>query len=291
MPLLAGDGPFRVVASLAIDGIDRVASESAVVEWHWYYHGAAVPLWAILALALVGLRENRNFRAWLILIPLAVVLILWRTPMLLFGAGERTSQYVGAIVVAAAMSWALLWLIAPKLVHRSRAVTIFVMGVFLIVFGGLAIYVQGVELMPCLTIYGIAMLGAVLGMAIAARPNRRPFRPTRFAVWMFLGWLVITWMAIFGMFAFSLAGRCAELPASILIGQMIAVSVMASELSLAGYAVQFPFLILAFNHPFYRDRFDAIFHIPKDVTTTAVVSEKDVVETNEDSGGSKPCDG
>jgi hypothetical protein len=300
--MTAGDGPFRVVVSRQIDGLGIAKSQPAIVNWHWYYHLATAPLWAIVLLSVIAFRENRNAQAWLIVIPLAIVLILWRTPLLLFGIGQETIQSIGSPIFAGAMGWTLVWLFGDRLANRRfPGATVFLIILVMFVFGGLAFFALGGlkdSLFSNVVAYGISVGALVLSMAIAAHFSRNNFTPVRFGLWLLLWIALVSEVAVLCVAGLIITVNWA------FGGQFLILVFMASILALivAGiiYVANLPFLILIMKSPFYRARFDAMFHIPSNVPAGSVsealaedascpfgtTTTNDLPETTENQGGS-----
>ena len=104
----AGDGELRIVASHEIGGFGTSISQPVVVHWRWYYHVPTLPLWGLIALLLLVPKTNRRREAWLILVPLGLVLLVWRMPLALLGVADGSTEMTGFFVVTGAMAWSVV---------------------------------------------------------------------------------------------------------------------------------------------------------------------------------------
>ena len=69
-----GNSELRIVASQDIGPLGAKDGSPVTFPWRWYYSVPTLPLWALIVLLLVVPKANRHRQAWLILIPLGVVL-------------------------------------------------------------------------------------------------------------------------------------------------------------------------------------------------------------------------
>ena len=63
------------MASHEIGGFGTSISQPVVFHWRWYYHLPTLPLWGLIALLLLVPKANSPREAWLILVPLGLVLL------------------------------------------------------------------------------------------------------------------------------------------------------------------------------------------------------------------------
>jgi hypothetical protein len=256
-----GDGPLRVVASQDVDGIGACVSKPAVVEWRWQYGAGIVPLWALVALLLVVPRANRNRQAWLLLIPLALVMLLWRPPTMLFGNTEDSAQSIGALVVSGVVSWAVVWLLGDWLGSRFRIANFFMILATMIVVGTMSFYCifQGSADRPLFVyavLYGLAVYCLVSAMMLAGRYCRKRLTSMRFSLWL-LVWLGVLTEVLALLLFFAYILMTGGAPG--FTRGLSTVTTMAALLIGIVYLCNLPFLILVLNSPFYRRRLEAMF--------------------------------
>ena len=101
---------LRIVPSQDLGQLGPRDGPPVVFHWRWWYHVPSLPLWAILLLLLVVPKANRHRQAWLILIPLGLVLLVWRMPATLFSLPDGATETMGFFVVSLVMAWTMVWL-------------------------------------------------------------------------------------------------------------------------------------------------------------------------------------
>jgi hypothetical protein len=263
VPFLAGDGPLTIVASQE-SGAGTCVSKPVTVDWHWYYHAATAPLWALVLLLLVIPAANRNRQAWLILIPLALVMLLWRAPTMLLGMSEGSAQTLGCLIVSGAMAWTVVWLLGHWLGSRFRIANFFLILATMLAVGALSLYciIDGDDsVMPFVAYaiyYSFAVYCLVSAMMLAGRYCRKRFTPRRFCLWA-LVWIGVVTVALALSFFFAYVLMAKQYHG--FTRDLIVVPTMAALLAGIVYLCNLPFLILALNNPFYRRRLEAMFRV------------------------------
>ncbi len=115
---------MRIVASYEIVGGGAGISQPVCIQRRWHHRVPSLPLWTLLLLLLVVPKANRHRQAWLILVPLGLVLIVWRMAATLLGLPDEDVETLGFLVVTGAMAWSMVWLLGHWL-GRSRARRLF----------------------------------------------------------------------------------------------------------------------------------------------------------------------
>lgn len=250
-------------------------------HWRWYYHFPSLPLWALILVLLIVPKSNRDRRAWLILIPLVVVLLVWRMPPRLFAMADGTTETLGFYIVSCTMAWSVIWLLGDWLGGRHRKVTLFLgLGIMLAV-GLLSYYghygaIEQFASLGFLIPYGIFAFILLAAMVHTGYLCRHKYSRGRF-----LGWLAV-WnciaalglMLVYDIFMLVMIG---QFPWFVLAGLAFMTAFASVFIGGILYLVNLPFLILAFKSPFYGDRFKRIFHIEKDRIGFNMSSERQVV--------------
>ena len=77
VPITAA-GNLEIVPYFDLPDPNDREGESVFYTWRWHYSAPALALWVILALAIVAVKANRNWRALLVLLPLLGYCLLWR---------------------------------------------------------------------------------------------------------------------------------------------------------------------------------------------------------------------
>jgi hypothetical protein len=261
VPYSVGDDELRIVASQDLGELGRRESAPVLFHWRWYYHVPALPLWAMVLLLLVVPKANRHRQAWLIFIPLGLVLMVWRMPATLFSMPDGATETLGALLVSGTMAWSMVWLLGHWLGTGSRVfTTVLAWGVM---FGiGLLAYrcyfADNDFLVPYVVLYGFGVALLLLAMMLAAYFCRRKLSLGRFVAWLLLsnGVVIAGFLLLYGSLMMFLEPG--------LLGMVaFAIIVMPVTPFVTGvlYLPNLPFLVLAFKCPFYRQRFDKLFRI------------------------------
>jgi hypothetical protein len=260
----AGDGELRIVASQDIGQLGPKDGAPVPFHWRWYYHCPAWLLWALLLLSLIVPKANRHRQAWLILIPLGLVLLVWRLPARLFSLPDGATETLDFFVVSVSMAWTMVWLLGHWLAIRNRSITFLLILAVMLAIGLLSHYCHSESsdgLMSSLIGYCLYVVPLPLAMMLAGYSCRKKYSRPWFCGWLFV-WLVA---AIIGLMLSYLAiltiMRGFGLPMVAFVVLVVPVSLLYAGIL---YLVNLPFLILAFKSPFYGERFETIFRVGKD---------------------------
>jgi hypothetical protein len=256
---------LRIVASQTLGEQGSVESAPVFINWGSYYNVPTLPIWALIVLLLVVPKQNRRLQAWLILIPLGLIFLVWDMPARLFNIPDESTELIGFLIVTGVLGWSIVPLIGHWLEGLPRAAAFFaVLGVMLAV--GLASaclyhFEDAEDLIPLSIIYIICVLILMLSMVITSyfcgQKNSPPF---------FFGWLLF-WVGVLSiglMLSYGLL-MMILIPGLRDLGRMLIVLIpVAAVLGGIIYLVNLPFLVLAFNCPFYKERFENIFYRKKE---------------------------
>ncbi len=211
-------------------------------------------VWLILGLLLVVPKGNRHLQAWLILIPVALVVLLGPIPARLMSAPSSSEQMLGFLLGSLAKAWAVVWLLGPMLA-RMPSFLAFV-ATLTVMLATLAVCHVGEfgaddasQPLPMLMMFGLFSLAWLLAMTLSRFHCRKRYGPGRFMAWL-LFW---TWGSV---------ALVLSIPVILTIAfggpppwGVLAAAVIMSLIGAAGlYLTNLPFMILAFKSPFYRDR-------------------------------------
>jgi hypothetical protein len=229
-------------------------------HWRWYYHTTTAPLWAAIVLLLAVPRANRTRQAWLILIPLLFVLVLWRVPIMWLDFIGDPNQILGWLIVTWTMAWAMVWLMGHWLAGRYRLVTWFSIVVVMLAAGVLSFFCSGQEdaSFPSFAIfYSVVVVSTPAAMLLAGGSCRKRFSGKSFGLWLLL-WIVVVTV---GLPLAVLLGVSVimQLPLADLLGSLLAICVVMGVSAGIMYVINLPFVILGMYSTFYRSRLEAMF--------------------------------
>lgn len=216
-------------------------------------------IWLGLIFALVVPKANHNLRVLWILVPLAIVNILWWIFMKFAGMNSTDAQQFTLIFNSMAVGVTVLWLIANSFVRYGGAIRFLLSFVTVMIVAGLGILSYSTELSNETAIFLILFAFMALTMLAAITLSRRlckgKYRPVYFMLWLIFWTLLVSLVAIFGfivigsMIMSSSWPNLREIVLIFGIGGLI--------FGLCTYVLNLPFMILGFVHPFFRERFCA----------------------------------
>ena len=246
---------MRIVGSHEIANYGLLISEPVTVHWHWWYTFRTWPLWAMLLLLLVVPKANRRPQAWLILIPLALVLIVWRMPVRWFSLSDELASQIEFVVFSLGLAWSMVWLVGHWMREYSRISTFFFILIGMVAIGWVSAWCHFNDAAYCF-LYSVAsgILAFLLAasMQLASRRMRSNASLPYFSLWLML-W---TW----GMATIMISPFVVLMLFARPLGALFVFAVVPLLYGGSLYLCNLPFVILAFKSPFYRDRFDALFH-------------------------------
>ena len=264
MPFSVGNSELRIVPFQDLGQLGPRDGKAVVFPWRWYYNVPSLPLWGILLLLLLVPKANRRREAWLILIPLVLVLLVCRMLATLFSLPDGATDTIGFFVLSVAMAWTMVWLLGGWLGTRYRIATFIVVMAVMMAIGLVSYYCHYQDsgsLVPSMIGYAVIAASLPLAMLLASFCCRRKFSPLRFRLWLPL-WMLV---AVMGVAAVYLAILMAFIHPGILAVVSMIVGIGIGSLVYAGvlYLLNLPFQELAFRCPFYRARFEELFRIEK----------------------------
>lgn len=282
MPLLTPSGELGVVVSQGLGDLGPGQTAPGYVEWRWYYHLPPLAVWLLVAILLIVVKENRNWRAWLILIPaLLLNMVIWPWLLRLVPSGLYSFSSRGEPLDFAfnslAGAWTALWLMTPWLVRR-RPPAAFLLAVGFLATAGMlphaaAFGIRYVYFRPELIWYGTCALGLVLGMTLSGLCCRRNYSPRRFLLWL-VPWTLVGVSLGVTLYAISLYVHHApsatrDSPGYFFIRLLLPAAVLSLSIGGFVYLVNSPFLFLASRVPTYRDRMRHVLRLSPPTGTAA----------------------
>ena len=248
-------------------------------------------IWLVLIFAIVVPKANRDFRVLLILAPLVVVNFLWWLFMKFAGMNSTDSQQFGLIFQSMAMGVTVLWLIAIYFVRFGGAIRFLLSFLTVVIIAVLGTLSYSTELSNEMALFFALFIFMALTMLVAITLSRSlcrgNYRPVCFMLWLILWTLLSSLVAMFG---FLIVG-------SIIMSSGPGFSEAILMLILAGlifglglYMLNFPFMILGFANPFFRERFCACLCLKPMPVTPGLTDTERLNERSSNPGTSENSD-
>jgi len=247
------------VASARIDRAGPFEGQPVVFHWPWYWHLSRLGPWALLALAVAVPKRNRDRRALLIFVPLAILSLLWPVATRPVAFSSVSLDRFNLLFESLVVGLALLWLHADRL-RGYRGWVRVPLSLGLLLLAGLVAFVSAGQTLADPMIFNlpifVAILGAVLlaPLALARRMTRGRYVPLVFMAWLAVWSLLftaITAVLLAGVLQFLVSGGTMDLRLRILFWQGVA----GLALGVCLYVINLPYMLLMFRSPFFRWRF------------------------------------
>ena len=234
-----------------------------VYEWKWYYSVPSLALWAVLVLAIVLVKANRNRHALLIFVPLLITSLLWSIFKKAMSFPSAQAEMFNMIFYSLTVGIAILWLFGHWLGNRNRFVT-FLLALAIMVVVGLAGAISYGRLefsqqsVGALFLLAILVFPMLLGFVLTGWWCRKSYRRVSFMLWLAV-WTVtanLVSMLVVSSIVFSV--QRVSVPISTVL---FLVLVQGLILGAFLYVVVLPYMILALRSSFFRERFFACLHL------------------------------
>jgi hypothetical protein len=258
-------GELKIVASQELGGLGAKEGEAVVYHWKWYYNASGLIIWLVLVLALVMIKANRNRRAWLILIPLVAVSLLWT---IFKKVAPLPSSYLSTsdpLFVSLVIGISVLLLLGHKIGNRNRFVTFLLAWVLMTVVGiagvisysGLSFSQQAVG---SVIVFAMTALAMLLAFVFAGRCCRKRYSNLRFMLWLAVWDVVVCEMIFLGYLAIAMVimSMIGDMPDGLRLSSvLLQLAVTGLVVGICLYVILLPFMILAQRSGFFRERFYA----------------------------------
>ncbi|MGC8988713.1 MAG: hypothetical protein ACP5MD_01165 [Verrucomicrobiia bacterium] len=258
-------GPVQVAAIADLGGLGD--KEGPRVNYEWVPPSLLpqfVPWIAVLLLLL--LPANRRPQAWWVLVPMGVI---WLIDVLLKAATPEmfsdANDYLALALTSLAFGVAVLWLLTGYLAGLSKPVVFLVSTLIISASSILAYLIRSdlSELVPVTAVFVVALLLlsllTALALVLSALMCKRVYRPPRLLAWfgVFIlgGWLVISSPFVIVFLVVNLTQGGGPQIFEFLWGVLV--------FALLTFAVVLPFLLLSFLESHYKERFMALFGLPR----------------------------
>ncbi len=250
-------GNLRIVASGRVDGAGPFEGQPIFFHWPWYWHLPRLGLWALLGLAVAVPKRNRDRRALLIFVPLAILGILWPFVTGRVSLPSASLDQFNLLFESLVVGIALLWLGADRLRERRGWVRV-PLSLGLLVLASLVALVSAGQAFADPLVVALPILVAVLGvillvaLALARRMTRGRYVPLAF-----LGWLAVGSPLLTAASVVLLAGILKLVVSwETMTPRFLLVEAVAGlTLGLSLYVINLPYMLLMFSSPFFRRRF------------------------------------
>jgi hypothetical protein len=246
------------VASAKIGEAGPFEGTPVLYRWPWYWHLPTLGPWLLLVMAIALPKTNRHPHALLILVPMLVLGLLWRSVMKLTGMSSATDVQFSFLIEFLAVGIALLWLNADKL-GRHRRVLWFGMSFGILLLADLVAVLsywgtfQAAETSVILVFTAIIAVILLISLALARWLSHRRYKPLGFMLSL-AAWSTVCSLA--GAAAFVAVMRLvAAYPIRDLYVVLAQIVVPGLAISLCLYAVNLPYMLLMFSCSFFRRRF------------------------------------
>lgn len=249
-------GELKIVVSADLGEFGPVDGKPVTYNFNPIYHVQGFIPWLVFAMAFVVLKENRTARTALLLIPIAVLGLLYSIVkhMMRMDSGGSSVQldFMFRVLV---LGFSMIWLLAERIGNRSRLVTCLL--AILIYLGFLGVDLLGggfgkdTVAMACFA--GASILAIFFALLLAGLIAGKPFNIARFLIGLPAALYTLV-LILFLIVMRALTGN-GDYPFS----SMIVEALMASFFTALIYYVSLlPFVVLLVNSPFWRKRFDAV---------------------------------
>ena len=259
--------------------------EAVSFNWKWYYSASGLAIWLALILAFVVPGANRDVRTLLILMPLIIVYLLWWLFMKFAGMNPTDVQEFGIIFNSMAVSLTFLWLIAKWFARFGGAIRFLLSFVTVVIVAGLGTLSYSTEFSKEIAIFLALFIFMALTMLVAITLAGRfcggKYRPVCFMLWLALWMLIASLIATFG---FIIVGSIIMSSSPDFSVAILFFILVGSIFGLCFYVLNFPFLILGFVCPFFRERFIACLRLKPN---QAVFEQADISRLNEHNPGTE----
>jgi hypothetical protein len=215
-------------------------------------------------------KANRNPRILLILVPLVIVNLLWLGFKKVLGMSSSDASQFDTLFHSMAVGITVLWLVLHyfnRLGGFVRFLLSFVTVVAVAALGILSYTTEfSDEVFLFLAFFAFLTITILCATAAAGKLCHWKYRPQNFMLWLALWTVLVSLCSTFGFFfigtAIMSSGSWPDTLEAILM-----LSFVGLIIGLCLYVLNFPFMILGFANPLFRERFCACL-CPRSMPTT-----------------------
>ena len=271
-------GQLKIVPSADIGQLGPQQGEVASFDWKWYYSAARWIIWLALILAFIVPKANHDIRVLLILTPLVIVNILWLVFMKFAGMNSTDALQFSIIFNSMAVAVTVMWLMTNYFLRFGGAIRFLMSFLTMVIITGLGTLSYSTDFSNEMALFLILCVFMAITILVAITLSRRccggKYRPVCFILWLALWILLGSIIATFGfVILVSTIMSIRQDPFDAIL--MFTLAGLIFGLCL--YALNLPFMILGFAHPFFRERFCACLRLKE---TLAVPQQADIGRIN-----------
>jgi len=257
-------GELKIVPSAAADlgELGPHQGQGTSYDWKWYYSASGLFIWLALILAFVVPKANHDLHILWILVPLAIVNLLWLAFKKLSGMPSSAALQFDTAFRSAAVGVTVLWLVANYAGRFAGFVRFLLFFGILMVVTSLGILSYSTEFSNETTVFLAVFVFTAVTLLVAMTLSQRfcggTYRPVRFMLWLVLWTVLASWVAMVG-FVVAVSIITSSWPG---FPEGIWIVVLGGLMFAAHlYVLNFPFMILSFVNPFFRERLFAGLHL------------------------------
>ncbi|MHC4436312.1 MAG: hypothetical protein ACYS3S_03050 [Planctomycetota bacterium] len=244
-------------------------------------------IWLVLILALAIPKANRNIHVLWIAAPLVVLNLLYFAFKKISGMPSSAALQYDILFQSMLIGISVLWLMANYLPKFGGAIRFLLSFGTVVIVAGLGTLSYSTEFSNETAMFLVLFIFVALTLLVAMTLSRRlcggKYRPVCFMLWLAL-WILLS--SLVAMFGFIIVGSI------IMSGgpdfsepNLILMLIMSGFVfGLFLYALNFPFMILGFVNPFFRERFCACLRLK---AVSAAPKQADIDLINEQNPGTK----
>jgi len=225
-------------------------------QWLWI---AAFLVWLLLVLAFILFKENRNFSALWIVVPIIVVYLMWELIALLFA--DQLFNFNKSTVIGQIIGLSIVFLLGDRL-SKLKWPVLFGSSLLIIIATGFIgmlsnnnIYFEGLDTSTVTTVCGAAVV-ILLALTLTARQCHQKFSKSRFLLYMLL-WIFVVQIVI------SLLGSIIGFGIDVLIQYFVWFLWAILIQTIVNYLITLPFWILALTNDLYNQRLKSCLKLPE----------------------------
>jgi hypothetical protein len=247
----------KIVPSANLGDLGPKEVEASVFNWKWYYTLPGYTIWLVLLAAIVLPKQNRHINVLAILVPIAVLNLLWPILVKVTSMPSSAENQYSVVFQSMLIGIAVLWLMTDYIVRFGGFTRFLLSLVIIIVTASVGILSYSASFsreIPVFLVLFVCMAFALLiAITISRWLCRKKFSPVRFMLWLAL------WTILLGSFAtlifFIIGNLILSSSPSRLIQQLIQVLLIGLIFGLFIYVINLPYMLLGFVNPFFRKRF------------------------------------